>query len=112
MRTSTSLLAGLGLVLAACGGAEPTVAPAPAPSATPSPAATPAPPASAVMTADPAPSAVASATPNATPSATPSAKPASPCPPAMALVPGGTFKMSRYKSDVTVATLCMDVNET
>lgn len=111
MRPSTSsLLSGLALLLVACGGSEPTVAPAPSPSAAPPPG-PPATTATAVTTAEPAPSAVPSATPSAVASATP-ATPPSPCPPSMALVPGGSFKMSRYKSVVTIAPLCMDLTET
>jgi len=108
MRTLTSLFAGLALVLAACAGSEPPAAPPPSPAEPPAPAASAATPPAA------APTAGASAAPTASASAEPAAPTAaaSPCPPNMALVPGGTFTMTRPKREVTTATLCMDINET
>jgi sulfatase modifying factor 1 len=109
MRPLSSLFAGLALVVTACAGSEPPAAlpPSPPPAASPEPAA------SAVTTAA-APAANASAAPAASTSAAASAPTAaaSPCPASMALVPGGSFTMTRPKREVTTATLCMDVNET
>jgi sulfatase modifying factor 1 len=109
MRAMTSLFAGLAFILAACAGSEPPAATPPAP-APPEPAATTAAEAPA-SAASATPTAVASAAPSAAASAAPSA-PASPCPAGMALVPGGTYKMTRPKREVTVADLCIDVSET
>jgi len=107
MRTFTCLFAGLAVVLAACAGADPPVAP-PVPSAAP-----PAPVVSAAPTAEVSavPIAVASAAPTAVAAVEPP-KPASPCGPNMALVPGGTYTMTRPKREVTVGSLCMDLSET
>src|SRR4051794_22587179 len=101
MRALTASLASLAVVFAACGGSEPTAAPPPAPTPT------------VAAEATAAPTAAVAAAPTATASAAPEPpKPASPCPAAMALVPGGTYKMGRSHLQVTVASVCMDVNET
>jgi sulfatase modifying factor 1 len=104
MRAPTSPFAALALapLLAACGGSEPPAAPpAPPPAASPAAPAVEAPPA-----ASAAPTATASAAAEAPP------PPASPCPGAMALVPGGTYKMGRSRLEATVGALCWDKNET
>jgi sulfatase modifying factor 1 len=106
MRALPSLFAGLALDLVACAGAD--VPPAP-PSPPPAP---PAPTASVAPTAA-APTVVAPAAPTASAVAvTEPPKPASPCAAGMALVPRGTYTMSRPKREVTVGALCMDLNET
>jgi formylglycine-generating enzyme required for sulfatase activity len=113
MRAPTATFAAsplLAIVLAAaCSGAGPEPPAPPPPPPPPPPAET----ASAAPSA--APTTVAAA-PTAAPSATPAAepaKPASPCPPNMALVPGGTYTMTTpTKHEVTVKPFCMDVSET
>lgn len=108
MRAFTCLFAGLALVLAACASADPPPAQPLPPSPPPVPTASAAPTVAAATTA------VASAAPvaSAAADAPVNASPVSPCPAGMALVPGGTFTMSRPRREVTVAALCMDVNET
>lgn len=114
MRLPPSVFAGLGLGLglglAACGGGE--VAPVPpTPSASlPAPVASVAP----TPTAAAAPTVVATAAPTTTTAVAVAEPPkaASPCPPNMALVPGGTYTFTRPKREVTTGAICMDLNET
>jgi sulfatase modifying factor 1 len=107
MRLLPSLYAGLALALIACGGSDvPPVPPSP-----------PAPTPSGAPTAAVAPTAVTSAVPTTTAAfaattAPEPAAPASPCPPNMALVQGGTYTMARPKREVTTGAICMDLNET
>src|SRR4051812_31435976 len=109
MRASALVFTGLALALdlAACGGTDvPPVPPAPPPTL-------PAPVVSVAPTAAAAPTVVATAAPTASAVAvTEPPKPASPCPPNMALVPGGTYTMARPKREVTTGAICMDLNET
>ncbi len=110
MRLLPSLFAGLALALdlAACGGTEvapvPPTPPAPVASVAPAPTAAAAP--TAIASVAPTASAVAVAEPPEP------KKPASPCPPNMALVPGGTYTFTRPKREVTTGAICMDLNET
>jgi formylglycine-generating enzyme len=118
--TSAALLA----LLAACGGStQATDTTATASTAKPAPT-QPAPAACApgthseggacVADAAPAPTTAATTEPVKTAETKPEtpAKPASPCPPEMAFVAGGNFKMGLLKIDATISDLCMDKVET
>ena len=111
MRPFNLVFAGLGLALAvdlaACGGSEPPAVPPPTPTAPVASLAS-----AALVAPTAAPTAVASVAPTAAPVTPEAAKPPSPCPPAMTLVPGGTYSMARPKREVTTGAICMDLNET
>lgn len=108
---TAGLLGSLGLLAASACSAAPEPVAAPPATQTPPPAASapvPAPTAEPVAAAAP----TASAEPTPAPSVAPPAPPPSRCPAGMIEIAGGEFAAGQAKRKTTVATFCIDANET